>query len=272
MLSSCKDNEKNLFLHLTAHMINNKVMHWSLRIFWYIYLIVIYLPIGIPVTVLTAVITWLGCKLGNHRIWSYYPGMVWSRIMIAITCCPYRVEGLEHLQKGQSYVLVANHASIYDVFAIYGWIGRPFKWIMKKELRNLPFIGKACEEAGFIYINQKGGKQAVNCINEAEEKIKGGVSIAIFPEGSRTRNGQTGPFKRGAFEIARTMQLPVVPISLSGCYQVMPRNAFYPLPHRIKMVIHPPVEFNPQTPDEERSQIARIRETVIEGIDSAYAK
>ena len=247
-------------------------MHLALRILWYLYLIVVFLPIGVPVTILTAITTWLGCKLGDHRIWSYYPGMVWSRIMLAITCCPYQVEGREHLQQGQSYVLVANHASIYDVFAIYGWIGRPFKWIMKKELRSLPFIGKACEEAGFIYINQKGGKQAVNSIAEAEEKIKGGVSVTVFPEGSRTYDGQTGPFKRGAFEIARSMHLPVVPISLSGCFQVMPRNAFYPLPHRIKMVIHPPVAFEPATPEEERRLIAQIREVVISGIDSPYKK
>lgn len=253
-------------------MLSDNNMQGILSIFWFIYLIFIYLPIGIPATILTALTTWLGCKLGNHRIWGYYPGMIWSRVMIAITWCPYQVEGLEHLQPGQSYILVANHASIYDIFAIYGWIGRPFKWIMKKELRNLPFIGKACEEAGFIYINQKGGKQAMNSITEAEEKIKGGVSIAVFPEGSRTRTGQTGPFKRGAFEIARTMHLPVVPISLSGCYEVMPRNAFYPLPHRIRMVVHPPVAFNPQTPEEERNQIAHIRDIVVGGIDSTYAK
>ena len=243
-------------------------MRYLSRFLWYIYLIAVYLPIGIPVTLLTAITTWLGCKLGNHRLWGYYPGMVWSRIMIALTWCRYEVKGLEHLQQGQSYVLVANHASIYDVFAIYGWIGRPFKWIMKKELRSLPFIGKACEEAGFIYINQKGGKQAVSSIAEAEEKIKGGVSVIVFPEGSRTRNGEVGPFKRGAFEIARSMHLPVVPISLSGCYQVMPRNAFYPLPHRIKMVIHPPVTFEPATPEEERRLIAQIREIVISGIDN----
>lgn len=245
-------------------------MHPIPRAAWIVYLAGVFLPIGVPATLLAASVTWAGCRLGDHRKWGYYPGMLWSRLMVALTWCPCKVEGLERLEPGRSYVLAANHTSAYDIFAIYGWVGRPFKWIMKKELRHLPVIGRACEEAGFIFVNRHGGKQALASLAEAEDRIRGGVSIAIFPEGSRTITGKTGDFKRGGFEIARDMHLPVVPISLSGNFRIMPRGAAYPIPHRMKMVIHPPVEFNPKTPEEEREMIARVRQTVVSGIDPNY--
>ena len=238
-----------------------------LSFFWFVYLVVIYLPFGVSATILCAIVTGLGCSIGDHRKWGYYPGMIWSRFMMALALCPFEVEGAEKLDPTQSYVFASNHTSMYDVFAIYGWIGRPFKWILKEELRKLPFVGKACELAGFIYIKRGGGKKMLESVKRAEAILQEGVSVVIFPEGSRTCDGETGAFKRGGFEIAREMHLPIVPISLSGGYFVCPKNRYYPVPHRMKMVIGDPVAFEPADVADEKQLIGQIRQTVIAGID-----
>lgn len=215
---------------------------------------------------ITAVVTCVGCALGDDRIWAYYPGMYWSRFLMALAWCPLHIEGLEHLTPGQSYILAANHNSYFDVFAIYGWIRRPFKFIMKKELRSIPFVGIACEKAGFIYINQKGGKQSLQSIEDAKTKLNGGRSLMIFPEGSRSPNGELGRFKRGGFEIARATQLPVVPISIQGTYEIMPKGRKYILPHRVKVTVHKPVAFQPVNEEEELALIQQVRSTIQAGL------
>ena len=235
--------------------------------FWMIYLVVVYFPLGILATILCAVVTGLGCTLGDHRKWGYYPGMVWSRFMMALALSRIEVEGIDKLDPERSYVFASNHTSMYDVFAIYGWIGRPFKWVLKEELRKIPFVGMACEKAGFIYISRRGGKKMLESVKRAEAILQQGVSVVIFPEGSRTTDGETGPFKRGAFEIAREMHLPIVPISLSGGFFLCPKNRYYPTPHRMKMLIGGPVEFTPADVAEEKQLIETIRQTVIAGID-----
>ena len=238
------------------------------KAFWLLYLIFIYLPIGIIATILCAIITIVMCAVGDHKVWGYYPGKWWARFICLLTFCRVEVVGSENLKKGQSYVFAANHASIYDVFLIYGYIGVSFKWIMKKELQTVPFIGKACMSAGHIYVNRDGGKQALQSIQRAKEILSEGVSVVVFPEGFRTKNGEVGRFKRGAFEISKDMQLPIVPISLSGCYQVMKVGSSYPVPGKLKLRIHPPVDFKPQNHEEELQLIENIRNTIISRIES----
>lgn len=243
-------------------------MNPFLKVLWLIYWVFIYLPLGITSTIICALVTIVMCAIGDHKIWGYYPGKWWSRFICLLTLTKVEVVGSENIKKGQSYVFAANHASLYDVFLIYGYIGVSFKWIMKKELQSIPFVGKACLSAGHIYINRDGGKGALQSIQRAKEMLSEGVSIVIFPEGLRTRNGEIGRFKRGAFQIAKDMQLPIVPLSLSGCYDIMKRNSIYPVPGKLKLHIHSPIDFKPNEHGEELELIEKIRNTVISGLES----
>ena len=237
------------------------------RIVWFIYLAVIFLPIGIVATILTAVVTVVMSYFGDHRMWGYYPGKYWSRLMCAISFVSVEVNGKENIDKKQSYIFAANHQSLYDIFLIYGWIGVSFKWIMKKELRKLPFVGKACVAAGHIFIDRENPQKAVKSIEQATKTLSEGVSVALFPEGSRTKTGKVCKFKRGAFEIAKEVHLPIVPVTISGGYHVMPVSRFYPIPGKLILEIHPSVEFNPTTHEEELAMIENIRQTVINGLN-----
>lgn len=252
-----------IFNHLLTTKLN--IMNVLLKPFWFIYLVFIFLPLAIILTILTAITTFIGCTLADHKFWGYYPGMIWSRLMCALIFTSVKVEGKENLDKNQSYVFAANHTSLYDIFVIFGFIGRPFKWVMKQEIRDIPFVGWACKAAGFIFINRKAMKQALHSMEEAKKTLSNGVSVVIFPEGTRTKTGLTGAFKRGAFKIAIEMNLPIVPVSISGAYNIWPTTRKYPIPGRLKMTIHKPVEFH-EDQEHRNEQIESIRQTVISGI------
>ena len=211
------------------------------RIFVFLYQVIIWLPLFFVATVLTAVVCIAGCALGGERIFSYYPGKFWSKIACWLSLCPVKVTGKEKLQPNQSYIFAANHQGVYDIFLLYGFLDVPIKWIMKESLRSIPLVGKACEMAGFIFLDKSSPMAAAKMLREAGQRLKNGVSIAIFPEGSRTSTGELGKFKKGAYQMAMDMQLPVVPVTINGSYQVMSRHTFLFMPHRMEVIIHDPL-------------------------------
>lgn len=234
------------------------------KFFWFIYIILIWWPIGVVATILCALTTITGCALGDDRVWGYYPGMIWSRFMCALAWVRVDVKGKENITPGRSYVFCSNHTSLYDVFLIYGYIGVPFKWIMKQELAKIPFVGQACKTAGFLFIDRSKGRRAFNTLQEAKKVFTGGVSLVIFPEGTRTRNGEIGKFKRGAFEIAREMELPIIPMKIEGGFYVMPYNRLHPYPGTLKLTILPEIDsFNPADHDAEIAEIEKIRQLIV---------
>ena len=189
-----------------------------MKILYRLYQILIALPIIILTTALTAIVTIIGCTLGKARTWGYYPAMVWSRLMCRVMLLPVKVEGRELLDKRQSYVFVANHQGPYDIFLVYGFLGRSFRWMMKKSLQNIPLIGKACESAGHIMVDKSGPKAIHKTYEQARNVLQNGVSLAVFPEGARSFTGHMGKFRRGAFQLADELRLPVVPVTIDGSF------------------------------------------------------
>ncbi|MDR2385126.1 MAG: 1-acyl-sn-glycerol-3-phosphate acyltransferase [Tannerella sp.] len=225
-----------------------------LKILFKIYFWLIAIPVFATATLLTSITVIIGCILAGEIFFSYYPGMIWSRLACLLTLCPVKVVGREHIQKGRSYVFVANHQSAYDIFLIYGYIGSPIKWMMKKGLAKIPFVGYACRKAGFIFVDNSSAKAALKSIIEAEKIIKRGRgSLVVFPEGGRTPDGHLQRFKRGAYQVASNLQLPVIPITLNGPFNVMRMNSFNILPHKMEMIIHKAIE-PPINADKEQLQ------------------
>jgi len=211
------------------------------RILYKLYLWAIAAPVFIVATLLTAITVIIGCLLGGKRFFSYYPAMVWSRIACMLTLCPIMIVGRENLLHGKSCVFVSNHQSAFDIFVIFGHLGAPIKWMMKKELAKIPFVGFACRMAGFVFVDTTSARNAQKSVLDAEKNLWEGQSLIIFPEGGRTPDGHIRPFKRGAFQIAVDLQLPLLPITLNGPFKVMPIGSWDIRPHHVEMTIHPPV-------------------------------
>jgi len=232
------------------------------RLVLFLYQLFVWAPLLLAATLITAITTFIGSICGGERIFSYYPGAIWSRLVCIFTLCPVKVTGKEKLNKKQSYIFVSNHQGAYDIFLIYGYIGQPIKWVMKQSLRKIPFVGIACEAAGFIFVDSSSPQAAAKTIRFAEAKLKNGASIAIFPEGSRTRTGKMGTFKKGAYQMALDLKLPIVPITINGSYEVMPIDSYLIHPHKMEMIIHDPIQLDGIAPENLREVAVQVRELV----------
>ncbi|WP_278865451.1 1-acyl-sn-glycerol-3-phosphate acyltransferase [Leyella stercorea] len=208
-----------------------------------IYQLLIALPLIAIYTLITCLMVTIGCTLGNGHFWGYYPGKWWAQFIIRILLLPVKVEGRENLVKGQSYVFVANHQGAFDIFLIYGFLSRNFKWMMKRQLRQIPFVGKACESAHHIFVDKRGASKIRETYDRARQTLQGGMSLVVFPEGARSFTGHMGVFKRGAFMLADDIELPVVPLTINGSFDIMPRtrDMKWVVWHPLRLTIHKPI-------------------------------
>lgn len=214
-----------------------------MKIIYRIYQLLVAAPLLFVVTLLTALFTSVGSMVGSAHFWGYWPGRIWSRIICTVLLLPVRVEGREHLATNQSYVFVANHQGAFDIFLIYGYLGRNFKWMMKRGLRSIPLVGYACEKAHHIFVDKRGAKAVERTIATAKATLQGGTSLAVFPEGARSFTGHMGVFRRGAFTLAHDIGLPVAPMTIDGSFDVLPRTRGFGFVdwHPLRLIIHQPV-------------------------------
>lgn len=237
-----------------------------MMILYRIYQFVIVIPILLVVTILAATITILGSICGGSRSFGYYPGHIWAKIFCWLSLVRVTVVGRGNIDPRTSYVFVANHQGAYDIFAIYGYLGHNFRWMMKKSLERIPFVGYSCKVSGHIYVDNSTPSATARTMATAERQLSGGMSVVVFPEGSRSRSGKMHVFRRGAFKLATEFSLPVVPITIDGAYSVMPRGAVLPRPGKIRLTIHHPIEASADTG---RHELAELLEKSQEAIASA---
>lgn len=241
-------------------------MKGIIKPFFLLYQLFILIPLVIAATILTALSTIIISYIKSKPLLKTIPPRLWSKLVCFLSFITVKVEGLEQLDKNRSYIFVANHQSIFDIWVIYGWLPNPFSWIMKKELRKIPLVGNACEAAGHIFIDRSNPLAAKKSIEIAERKLTNGNCIVVFPEGTRSHDGNVGQFKRGAFSIANEIDLPIVPITIIGAYERMSRKDFIIKPGKIKMIIHTPIENTTNLSDQETRKLAdEIREIVVTG-------
>lgn len=216
-----------------------------------IYQILVAIPLCIVLTILASLTTILGCMFTKGRLWGYYPAKIWAMLFCWLNLVHVTVRGRQNIDKSTSYVFVANHQGAFDIFAVYGFLGHNFRWMMKAPLRRIPFVGYACYRGGHIFVDRSSPSAVRNTLSEAEKRLSGGMSIVVFPEGSRTRTGRLNAFKRGAYFLATEFNLPVVPLTIDGSFRILPRTARYPLPRpgRINLTIHSPIPAGEQGHD-----------------------
>lgn len=198
-------------------------------------------PVLLIITILTAIVTIIGCTLGSGKFWGYYPAKIWSRCVCSLWFVRIQITGRENIDKQTSYVFVSNHQGAFDIWALSGYLNHNFKWLMKAGLENIFLVGFACKKAGYIFVDDSNLHSIKETISEAEQTLRDGMSLVIFPEGSRTWNGRMIPFKRGAFMLASEFKLPVVPITIDGSFEAMPRTTYNVTPSVIKITIHKPI-------------------------------
>ena len=210
-------------------------------ILYRIYQILVMLPVLLAATVVTALITIIFSMAGAGRWAGYFFPHWWARLFCMMTLVRVTVKGRENIDPHTSYVFVANHQGAYDIFSIYGYLNHNFRWMMKRSLEKIPLVGYSCKISGHIMVDNSSPSATKRTMEKAERQLQGGMSLVVFPEGSRSFTGKMRPFRKGAYQLAMEFNLPVVPVTIDGAFDVMPRTAKLPRWGTINLTIHPPV-------------------------------
>lgn len=241
-----------------------------INILRFLYQWIIFAPIFIVITLITALVVMIMVPLFGGKFWAYYPPKWWSRLTCWLSLCRIKSSGHENLDPKQSYVFVANHQGAYDIFLIYGFLNHNIVWMQKQSLRKVPFVGFASETAGHVFVDNTNQNTRALTLKKAMERIVGGVSMVIFPEGARTHNGKMGAFKKGAFYIAHEQKLPIVPLTINGPYNVLKRNTLKLKPGKLELIIHKPIPTDNITVEELPELINQTREIIHSGLWEKY--
>lgn len=208
-------------------------------------------------------------RTGNpiHRI-----GRVWGRSILAVSGIRVSVTGVERIAVDQPYIFMANHQSNLDIPVLLGHLPVQFRWLAKAELFKIPVFGQAMRGAGYISIDRSDRQAAFESLRQAAEKIRRGLSILIFPEGTRSMDGSLQPFKKGGFVMAVGAGVPVVPVAVRGTYDIMPKNSLLIRPKEVRVAIGEPIATTGITLDSKEALIEAVRKAICRGLAEASIK
>ena len=197
---------------------------------------------------------------------------IWAKILLFICDIKVQIIGRENILRGKPQIFMANNQSDFDILIALAKIPCQFRWLAKKELFQIPIFGEAMKGAGYIEIDIKDKKKAMRSLDQAALRLREGKSIMAFPEGTRSRLGEIKSFKQGTFYLAINSGFPIVPISIIGSGEIMPKRSLKIKPGRIKLVIDKPIDVNNFTLENRRELITVVRNTIIKNYDNFRAE
>lgn len=217
--------------------------------------------LSIPVLVLCFLI-----KNGTPLVFLARGGLHLGKIILGIKL---DISGKENIDKRMLCLFMPNHLSLLDGPLMYMLV--PFKTsvILKKEVLKLPFIGQSMKMVKFVPVDRKGIKGGKISIDRAGRLMKEeGYSFLVFPEGTRSRDGRLQPFRRGGFFLALYSQAPIVPVSITGTFELQPKGAFFVKRGKVKVIFHPPISVEGYDRGSMPLLMEKVRGAVEAGLDS----
>ena len=182
---------------------------------------------------------------------------IWSRISLLLAGARLEISGTEHISAGPT-IFMSNHQGNFDIIALLNAIPIPVAWMAKKELFDIPIFGHSLKHAGYIPLDRGNGRNSLRSIVEAAETIKNGRSVIIFPEGTRSPDGNLLPFKKGGFILAAKAGVPIVPTIIEGSVAIQPPRIFSISPGTIRIRFLPTVSTTGKNPGELMGEVQRI--------------
>lgn len=183
----------------------------------------------------------IAALVGKRGDAAFHGTQVYAWCILKLTGIRLVVSGREHIAPGQRYVIVSNHASYFDPPALVLALGLQYRWVIKKELRRIPLFGLALETSRNLFIDRSKGGDALASIKQGVAQLPDGTGILLFPEGTRSLDGRLLPFKKGGFVIARDGGLPLLPITIRGSHERLPKGSAAFTSGVIEVIVHPPV-------------------------------
>ena len=212
----------------------------------------------------TAIIISFFSRTGNpvHII-----ARIWGRGILFVSRIKVTVNGLANIDPSQSYIFMSNHQSNFDIPVLLAYLPVQFRWLAKAELFKIPIFGRAMRAAGYVKIDRFNQKSAFESLREAARKMKNGVSVMIFPEGTRSRDGNIRPFKKGGFIMAVDSKVPIVPVILQGTWTIMAKSSLRINTGEVSLNIETPIATTGYTRDNKDDLIESVRTVICEGFE-----
>ncbi len=194
-------------------------------------------------------------------------GKLWSRLLLRTVGVEPVYAGLEHARGETSRVFISNHQSNVDIWAIAPALPDRTLFVAKHQLFRVPIMGWAMRTAGFISINRRKLTSAIESLDAAVRRIRGGRPVILFAEGTRSRDGRLAPFKKGAFHLALQAGVPVVPVAVSGSWNVIRPRTLRVRPGPVRVTFGEPIDVTPYLPDDLAGLMTAVRVAIARNLD-----
>jgi 1-acyl-sn-glycerol-3-phosphate acyltransferase len=234
--------------------------HWWRTVFFLIPCITVY-------TVVLGSLS-LGSSLVDRKgHFAHWCARMWSRLILATARVRVRARGLQRLEPGRTYVFVANHQSIYDIPILFWSLPYQLRIIAKDSLGHIPFMGWHLRRSGHMLVDRK-RPGPTRVIGWASRLTSDGLSLIVFPEGTRSRDGRVARFKGGSFYVALEAGLPVVPLSLVGSRHVMLKGRVTTYPGEVGLIVHEPIDTRGMAGSDAKEFGERVRRIIAPDAES----
>jgi 1-acyl-sn-glycerol-3-phosphate acyltransferase len=241
---------------------NNPLVN-TLKIIWLsFWAIIATILLFIPITAAAMM-----SKTGNL---AFSLSKLWTYILLIVTNVHPVILGKEKIKKGQSYIIISNHQSEFDILALMTTLGIQFRWIIKKELKKVPLWGYALYASRNIFIDRSNTKDAIRTMNEGINRLPKGVCVMVFAEGTRSFDGSIQEFKKGGFITAIERGLPIIPVTVNGSRKVLPKKSLVFSPGPIEVVVGDPIETTGYSQENIIDLITKTRDVVISNYKINY--
>ncbi|NIQ97256.1 MAG: 1-acyl-sn-glycerol-3-phosphate acyltransferase [Desulfuromonadales bacterium] len=195
-------------------------------------------------------------------------GRFWAKICLLIAGVRMEIEGQENIPTEGAHIYMPNHQSAFDILVLFAGLPDQFRWLAKQELFKIPLFGLCMRQCGYIPINRADRKKAVASMNKAAQRIHDGTSVIIFPEGTRSADGQLLPFKKGGFILAMQAQVPIIPVAIDGSCKVHRKRTWRVTPGTIRVTIFPPIPTADLSASERDALMEQVRQPISRALET----
>ncbi|WP_420634552.1 lysophospholipid acyltransferase family protein [Candidatus Palauibacter sp.] len=201
--------------------------------------------------------------MGGGRAGVNWINRSWARSLLAVAGVRVRVEGLEHLHLSGPQIIVANHQSYFDIWALLAALPVSVRFIAKRELSRIPLLSRGMQSAGHVFIDRDRPRRARETFRTAGRRMRAeGLTLVLFPEGTRSRDARPGRFLRGSFALALETDAPLVPAAVDGGHRVCPPGARRVRPGRISVRLAAPIPLDGANPPDRRTVMHEVRSAI----------
>lgn len=201
--------------------------------------------LGVPVTAFFSLVSLVGGLLHAPAGLHDWVHRTWSRAVLALAGIRAQVEGLEHVEPWSAQVVVANHQSLFDILALFAVLPVRLRFVAKMELSRIPLLSGAMRQAGHVFIDRDNLRQALRAMRAAGGRMREeGITLGVFPEGTRSVSGRLGPFRKGSFVLAIETGTRLVPTAIEGGASILPKGRLLVRPRPIRIRCAPAIELD----------------------------